>query len=82
MPWQERYSSIVWVKCVTGASKISAIGQWSDSGGSCDHPLEHGLLSIDEFCKSSRVGLIADVPCLQPGEPRVCGSRTCFCHFG
>ena len=26
MPWLGRYSSIVWVKCVTGASKISAIG--------------------------------------------------------
>jgi starch phosphorylase len=26
MPWQERYSLIVWVKCATVASKISAIG--------------------------------------------------------
>ena len=38
-------------------------------------------LGIDQLGQSFRIGLVADVPGLQPGQPCVCGTRAGFGHF-
>ncbi|SAK77052.1 hypothetical protein AWB75_04468 [Caballeronia catudaia] len=41
--WRRRCSSTVWVRDGVVPTKTSAPGPWPESGGGCDHAVEHGI---------------------------------------